>query len=135
MNYLEYCKTLRRGDRIIIAISLFFSHHAIFWGWDADGQGWIVENNKQQGVRCVTIEEFFFGFNGAVETRQFVGTEEEFYQAMERVKRAFGTEYRVATWSCEQFANFVQYNKVESPQVRNTLLTAAGIALWLGGQR
>jgi hypothetical protein len=64
-----------------------------------------------------------------------MGTEEERNQAMERVKVVFGSKYHVTDWNCEQFANFVQFNKVESNQVRNTALVATAVALWFGGRQ
>ncbi len=132
MTCIDFCRALKPGDRIIVAISLLFSHHAIFWGWDAEGQGWIIENDKKNGVRFVTIEEFFFGFYGFVETREFNGTEQERYQAIKRAEGLVGSAYHLTKWNCEQFANYVQCNTVNSQQVRNTVLSAIGIGLLFG---
>lgn len=135
MTYLEFCKTLKKCDRIVIPISLFFSHHAIFWGWDVNGQGWIIENSKSNGVRFVTIEDFFFGFNGNVNAYAFVGSEDDRNKAMNRAVSVIGTKYHLTNWNCEQFANFVQCNQVQSRQVSNTLLSAIGIGIWFGGRQ
>lgn len=134
MTYAEFCNKIQSGDRIIVAISLAFSHHAIFWGWDANGQGWIIENHKDNGVQYITIEDFFAGLTGNVQLIPFVGSQEERHQAILRAMNSVGQKYHLWQWNCEQFANYVQHNKVESLQVRNTTLVGIGLLLWFGGR-
>lgn len=105
-------------------------HFIIYMGQER-GQHLFMANSMDRGVRIYTEDEIpaLIEKFEPESIRKLQGT---FWQRQSAVKRAnsqLGKRYSLITDNCEHFANYVQYGKKESPQVRNWVGAGVGMVV------
>jgi hypothetical protein len=103
------------------------THHSIYLGEDSNGQEWFSENVKQEGVRLITAEDFFYPGRPIRNIVKFQGTPEQRKAAVQRALAEVGHPYNLINYNCEHFARQVQTGKPRSLQVERFV----GITLFL----
>jgi hypothetical protein len=112
---------LRPADRIVAPLfrTGLTKHHAIFLGVNDYGQRLIAENDATDGVRIVTVEQFFSEHPVIDRVERFQGNYIQRNQAVMTAQNLVGTHYDLFLYNCEHYANEVQHGIVESNQVKN----------------
>ena len=127
---------LQPGDVIITPKSYLniVEHYLTYWGKNIDGVDFYFENNYKTGVRWITQDLFVQENPTFLKVRKFVG---DFYQrnaAIERAAKLLGAKYDVKEFNCENYANYIQYGRSYSTQVKSAseFLVGAGILAGIG---
>ena len=117
--------SLSIGDVIIAkkksGLSRIISHYVVYVG---DGN---FIGNLVGGVRLIDYSELVSLMDSyePIKVRKFQGSHYERHRALQRAYSRLGQKYNLLTFNCEHFANWVQYGKNFSNQVK----TFAFIAL------
>jgi hypothetical protein len=114
----------------------FAAHYLIYMGSDYRGH-WFMAN-LEQGVSWLDesylhsrSHEFYFK-----RIRRFEGNHAQRQAALRRAASRLGEAYSLVSFNCEHFANYVQYGKESSAQVRvvvGGMVLLALAALFGGG--
>jgi hypothetical protein len=116
---------LRAGDRIMAPKSMLdmVQHHALFWGYDAHGHAWVVENLVNVGVTYTRFDHFMLRVRSINRIARFRGDRWALQQVLRRAHAYVGRRYDLATYNCEHFVNEVLHGQRHSWQVE----TARGV--------
>jgi|ERR1022692_2276869 hypothetical protein len=119
---------LQPADRIVAPKSGWeiIQHHAIYWGRDANGADWVIENVVGLGVKYTEFNEFYQRVGKITRIEKFSGNYWERQDAIQRGVKYIGQPYNVVSFNCEHFANLVQTKEVKSQQMNKV-----GVGLWL----
>jgi len=114
---------LEPGDRIVVPKSLFgiIQHHALYLGYNSQGQHLICENMIGVGVRLIRVEDFFKHVIHVTRIEKFKGNNFERKQLVEKALSKLGKPYSLINYNCESFCNDVQHNVIKSGQVSTGL--------------
>lgn len=128
--YYSQLYGLKPADRIIEPIfqTGISKHHSIYLGVDRLGNEWVAENYKFKGVRLINANEFF-RLGKSYSFQQFVGTDSERKEAVQRALKILGKPYDLINYNCEHYASYVQTGKSKSRQVENVKDFIGGVAL------
>jgi len=98
---------LRSADLIKSPKSLFalVQHYALFWGYDANGDAWVVENLVGQGVVFTRMDHFLVRVGRITEITSFRGDEWARQGVIDRGNSRIGWKYDAFNYNCEHFVN------------------------------
>jgi hypothetical protein len=122
---------LEPADVVVVPkSSLNLVKHMInYWGLDAAGGEWYLENNPQTGVRWISgdyVDKTYFN----TEVRRFAGTPSDRAEAIKRATSLIGRPYHLTRFNCEHYANYVQTGTSFSKQSDNGVgLAALGLTV------
>lgn len=124
---------LRAGDRIVAPKSLLdmVQHHALFWGYDAHGHAWVVENLVNVGVTYTRFDHFMLRVRSINRIARFRGDRWAPQQVLHRAQARVGRRYDLATYNCEHFVNDALHGQRHSRQAETAKEVMKG-ALVLG---
>lgn len=110
---------LEPGDRIVIPKSFLgiIQHHALYLGYNREGQHLICENMIGIGVRLIQVEDFFKDVSSVTRIEKFKGNNIERTKLVEKALSKLGKPYSLINYNCESFCNDVQHNVIKSTQV------------------
>lgn len=126
-SYLLNHQSLQPGDVVITPKSFanLVEHYIVFIG-NFQGVNWYIDNNNVFGVRWLDERTLINENPTYLRIRRMKNDHYSRMGAVQRAKSMIGTEYSLANFNCEHFANYVQGYTSYSKQVNNT----AGIALF-----
>lgn len=110
---------LEPGDRIVVPKSLFgiIQHHALYLGYNIQGQHLICENIIGVGVKLTRVDVFFQEVSIVTRMEKFYGNNLERRKLVEKALSKLGKPYSLINYNCESFCNDVQHNLIKSAQV------------------
>jgi hypothetical protein len=125
MNFWDFAKTLRAGDRVFVPFMLFWEHVGVVIGW-FDGRP-IIASLSDDGYQEQFLADFvehaswrIERYNGHLNAQQL-----QYNARWWAAQRG----YHYKDWNCEHFACVVQGRNPKSPQVANTgAFALAGVA-------
>lgn len=122
---------LRSADLIKSPKSLFdlVQHYALFWGYDANGDAWVVENIVGQGVVYTRIDQFLARVGKITQIIPFPGDEWMRPGVIERANSRIGRKYDALHYNCEHFVNDSLNFVTASKQADTVKGILAGLAL------
>lgn len=125
---------LRPADVVIVPKSDFrvVGHYVIYGGVRGYGEHFYYENIRGYGVRTISETQFARENPTYSRIRRFEGSDYGRTFAIARAKSLLGKEYDLWSFNCEDYANYVQYNKAYSQQVSNATF-AFGALLFIFG--
>lgn len=121
---------LRGADLIKSPKSLFdlIQHYALFWGCDANGDAWVLENLVGHGVVYTRMDNFLARVGKITAITKFQGNEWSRQQVIERASARAGWKYDAFTYNCEHFVNDALRATLESRQADTAKGILAGLA-------
>ncbi len=121
------------ADRIVVPKSglRIVQHHALYLGQNHLGVDLIAENKIGFGVRLVTATDFFKDVIEVTRIEKFNGTNYQRKIAVQKALNKLGQPYHLIDYNCQHFVNEIQYGRIESEQVKNSLI-ACGLLLVFG---
>ena len=130
---------LQPGDVIKSPKSLanMIQHYSLFWGYDAQGHAWVVENVVGHGVIFNRMDLFMWRVGTINSIQPFRGTEWARQQVIDRAAQRVGWKYDALNYNCEHFVNDVLHGESKSQQADNargvlgSLFTIALVAVIL----
>jgi hypothetical protein len=123
---------LRPGDAVVVPKSELnlIAHYLIYLGINIYGEHVYAENIRVYGVREINENQFVRENPTYNRIRRMDGNDLGRTQAVKRAKSLIGKEYHLTKFNCEDYANYVQYNKAFSKQV-DVAFGIAGLGLGL----
>lgn len=117
---------LEPGDRVVVPKSLLgiVQHHALYLGYNSQGQHLICENIIGVGVKLTRVEDFFQDVISVTRVEKFQGNNFERRKLVEKALGKLGMPYSLINYNCESFCNDIQHNIIKSFQ--------ASVGLFLG---
>jgi hypothetical protein len=118
MNTFIQSNNLKPGDVIVVPKSELniVDHYVIYLGINEDGLHVFAENNNIYGVRFISYDQFYQENRTYKRIRRFVGSDYERNLAVNRAISLYGKPYHLTQFNCEDYANYVQYQKATSRQ-------------------
>ena len=131
MKTLSQQLNIQPGDVLIAPKSSLniLKHMIVYWGVDANGDDFYLENSPQAGVQWLTEQSLRQQYE-IITVRKFCGTPHERTQAISRAESVIGQKYDLTTFNCEHYANYVQTGASFSKQASNGIgvgLAALGL--------
>ena len=126
-NFLQLINDLQPIDVVVAkkryGLGRILDHYIVYLG------NGIFVGNLRGSVKQVCHFELIELFKEyePVKVRRFNGNQSQIQHAINRVRLKLGHKYSFLGFNCEHFANWVQYGKESSNQVRNGLLLATGL--------
>jgi uncharacterized protein YycO len=110
---------VRPGDVIVRHKSDFqlIEHYGVFLGTAYQYGDVIIENHYVNGVRIVTVDEFFKDVKTVLRINRFTGDNIARTKAVQQALNKIGLPYNLINYNCEHFANHVQVGLPTSRQV------------------
>lgn len=112
---------LKPGDRIVVPKSgaQLIQHHALYLGFDNNGNHFICENVIGEGVKLTRVCVFFNGTNRITRIEKFNGENIDRKKVVQDALTKLGQPYNLINYNCESFVNEVLLQKRHSKQVQN----------------
>ena len=136
MNTFATRQNLKPGDVVIVPKSelKIIEHYLIYIRTDINAEDVYAENIVGFGVRLITGTQFARENPKYLRIRRLTGNDYEKYLAVQRAYSLIGKKYSLVGFNCEDYANYVQYNKAFSQQTNWAagFATVLGVALLLG---
>lgn len=128
MNYSKMYG-LQTGDQIITPLfaSGLSKHFAVYLGYDENGNEWIAENHKLNGVQIISAFTYFNQIKIVDRIEKFRGSMVQRRALISKAKRLIGTPYNLVNYNCEHFATDITTGRAESRQIEITLYSLFGI--------
>lgn len=112
---------LKPGDRVVIPKSgvELIQHHALYLGYDSNGNHFMCENVIGEGVKLTRVCVFFNGTKRITRIEKFKGENNERKKVVQVALAKLGQPYNLINYNCESFVNEVLLRKPHSKQVQN----------------
>ncbi|HCQ12750.1 lecithin retinol acyltransferase family protein [Flavobacterium sp.] len=111
---------LEPGDRIVVPKSSWnlVQHHALYLGYNMNGEHLICENVIGIGVVLTRVSDFFKDVKSITRIEKFKGNSLERKNVVQKALQKLGQPYSLINYNCESFCNDILFNKPKSLQVQ-----------------